>query len=196
MFKYLNHFKMAPWFQKAFVGQNSLLGLVDLVSVVTERTVREIVQENWRMACEVVLASPNISKTSLFHIVRDKLQLHRVCSKRVHHHQMREQLLNQSSGESCVETNDCKGSKLNIVITADETVRYIDSLPTKRGRSVWKQRLTSPEKVRQTKSSRKVIFNHKGLVQQHVIPPQITANAEFYISVLTRLWRHTEGQLN
>lgn len=53
-----------------------------------------------------------------------------------------------------------------------------------------------PKKVRQTKSGRKVImiifYDHKGVVYQHAVPPQITVSAEHYISVLKCLRRHIQ----
>lgn len=168
-------------------------------SVVNDRnvnTVWVILQENRRMTCEEIAASTNISKTSIFRILRNNLQLRYVCSRWVPHHLTKEQM--KTRIHQCCEWKQMLQNDPNLlktVITGDETwVHHYDPL-TKSATSVWKHTDSPPpKKIRQTKSAGKVMmiifFDHKGVIYQHAVPPKTTVNGEYYVSVLKILRQH------
>ena len=83
------------WFQNERLSAVLALKPVRPKSVLNDRNVNAvwaILQENPRMTCEEIEASANISKTSIFGILRNNLLLCHVCSSWIPHHLTKEQM--------------------------------------------------------------------------------------------------------
>lgn len=163
---------------------------------VNTNTIAVLMQEDRHLTVAEIASIMNISVGTAHSILKDKLQLSRVCARLVPHMLTSEQMLNR--------INVCNEWKamlkrdptfLNRVITCDETwVHHHDPL-TKQESSVWKHvDSPPPKKVRQTKSATKVMmlvfFDHEGVIYQHEVPHGVTVNADHYITALKTLKIH------
>ena len=80
-----------------------------------------LAKKNRRMTNEEIVTSTNISKTSVFRILHNNLQLRHVCSRWIPHHLIKEQMqtrINQCREWKQMHQND--PNYLKTLVTGDE----------------------------------------------------------------------------
>ena len=94
-----------------------------------------------------------------------------------------------SDSKSFLRRFDREGDDfLNSIITTDETWLHLHDPETKQQSAVWKRPGSPPpEKAQACKSSGKYMFiffcDRKGMLLQHAVPKDTTANAAYYSKV-------------
>lgn len=154
--------------------------------------IRTCVNGDRRLTVRQVAEELNLGKTVVHEILRNELQMKKICAKIVPKLLSPDQ---KSRRVACCEDwleAEENGDFLNRVITGDESWFYEFDVELKSQSKEWK---TSGEP--RTKKSRKsrsnvktmliVFFDVRGIVHQEFVPPGQTVDGKFYVDVLRRL---------
>ncbi|XP_039314693.1 protein GVQW3-like [Solenopsis invicta] len=155
--------------------------------------VRDCLNFDRRLSLQLIAETLNITKTTVFRIVTDDLNMKKVCAKLV------PKVLTDAQKnmrvlrcQELLEMCENDPNFLNSVITGDESWIFEYDPETKRQSSEWHTPSSPrPKKARMSKSRIKtmliVFFDVRGIVHHEFVPTGTTVNAAFYLEVLKKL---------
>ena len=155
--------------------------------------ISQIVRKDRRLSVRMIAESVNIDKDTAWKILREDLNMKKVCAKMVPRVLTPEQ--KERRKECCVDILqqlDADPNLFHKVITCDETWIFQYDPETKRQSMHWKTP-SSPrmKKARQSKSKFKamliVFFDIKGVILEEWVPEGTTVNQHYYKEVLIKL---------
>ncbi len=173
----------------------------EVTTDVSRNTISALLAEDCTLNQRQIAAVMGFSQSTVQRIIRNDLQMTRVCSHWVPHFLTREQLdLRIQISTRILARYEQDPEFLNRVITCDETWVYHFDPTTKQESSGYRRKGDfTRKKVRQQKSVGKVMliafFDRKGMIYQHIVPhtiPKTTVNSEYYIKVLKKLREHVQ----
>lgn len=195
------------WFSQFKRGRKSVSSVrqtgrpAEVSNDVTVNTISALLAEDCSLNQRQIAALMGISQSTVQRIIRNDLQMTRVCSRWVPHFLTREQLDSRIAiSTKMLARYEQDPEFLNRIITCDETWVYHFDPNTKQESSGYRRKGDpSKKKVRQQKSVGKVMliafFDRKGMIYQHIVPttiPRTTVNTEYYIKVLKKLREHVQ----
>ncbi|XP_011880667.1 PREDICTED: putative uncharacterized protein FLJ37770 [Vollenhovia emeryi] len=157
--------------------------------------VRDCVNSDRRLSLHLIAETLNMTKTTVYRIVTEDLNMKKVCAKLVPKVLTDEQKdVRVLRCQELLELCENDPNFLNSVITGDESWIFEYDPETKRQSSEWHTPAEPrPKKARMSKSRIKtmliVFFYVRGIVHHEFVPPGTTVNAAFYLEVLKRLKR-------
>ncbi|CAK9827766.1 Mariner Mos1 transposase [Anthophora retusa] len=152
--------------------------------------VKEIVHENRRVSIREIVADIRVSFGSVHSVMNDVLGMRRIEARLV------PRMLNVLQKEHRIavakEMLSLGQNVIEGIITGDETWVYEYDIETNQQSSEWRfSNEPKPKKPRQSRSKIKILmtvfFDCRGVVHFEFLPPGLTVNKEYYVSVLKRL---------
>ncbi|XP_071453429.1 protein GVQW3-like [Hetaerina americana] len=157
------------------------------------RKIRDVLNSDRRLSVRMIAEQCNVPKTTVHEIIREQLQMRKICAKLVPKVLSDDQRLNRL--EIATQLADhCKNDPhfLENVVSGDETWIFECDPESNRQSAEW-HTPSSPrqKKARMSKSQIKamliVFFDKRGVVHCEFVPERQTLNAAFYVQVLDRL---------
>jgi len=163
------------------------------VTVDNTEKVRDVIRKNRRLGVRTVAEEVSLDRESVRRILREELNMRKVCAKMVPKLLSDEQ--KDRRKELCLDLLqriENEPDVLNSIITCDETWVFTYDLETKRQLVQWKSTSSPrPKKASMSRSKFKDVlidfFDIQGTVMAEWVPRGQTVNQQYYIEVLTKL---------
>ena len=160
--------------------------------------VKNAIEEDARYTVEEISYTTNINSSAVFSILKERLNLRKVCARWVPHllTEAQKRLRMESALELLKLYEDCDQRRLNEIVTGDETWIYFFEPETKQHNKVWiGGDGPRPQIARRSRSVRRVMyalfFDAKGPVTQVAVPEGRSVTGLFYKeNVLSRVVEH------
>lgn len=183
------------WHKRFKDGRISILddtgrGRRPIIGPALVTSVEEFVNQDRRVTVREVATEVGISYGSAWNILRDNLEMTRVCARwvpRILKDHEKERRVNDSN--SFLRRYRIEGNAfLDRIITTDETWLWLFDPETKQQSSVWKRSSSPPPtKARVNKCGGKfmcmMFADRRGTILTHIVPDKVTINSAYYSKV-------------